>query len=249
MAVRVLIVDDEPVTCETLGDVLEARGYIVDKAASGEEALKKMKRGGFEVALVDLKMPGMDGLSAYKEMRKIDRNLRIVLMTAYALESWVVLALKLGADGILYKPFDPDIVVRNILSKDVIEIYQGYFSVIWNRLKPIVGVANLVAILRDILSESASQEGSLLAHLQVSGEGVSFEKLKKELGDSRPPKLREELRGLIAKTFVDLDKRDSKTFSQPLARDLGEQLKGKQRLKTKREREEFNYGQDNSDSR
>ena len=227
MAVRVLIVDDEPVTCETLGDVLEARGYIVDKAASGDEALKKVKEGGFEVALVDLKMPGMDGISTYKEMRKIDPNLRIVLMTAYSLESWVVLALKLGADGVLYKPFDPDIVVRNILSKDVIEIYQGYFGIIWNRLKPIVGVTNLVTILRDVLSKSASQEGSLLAHLQVSGEGVSFEKLKKELGDSRPRKLREELRGLISKTFGDLDKMDSKTLSQPLTRDLGKELKGK----------------------
>ncbi len=227
MAAKVLIVDDEPVTRETIGDVLEAKGYIVDKAGSGDEALKKVKEGGFEVALVDLKMPGMDGISAYKEMRKIDPNLRIVLMTAYSLESWVVLALKLGADGVLYKPFDPDIVVRNILSKDVIEIYQGYFGVIWNRLKPIVGVTNLVTILRDVLSKSASQEGSLLAHLQVSGEGVSFKKLKKELGDSRPPKLREELRGLIANTFDALDERDSKILSQPLTRDLGKELKGK----------------------
>ncbi len=235
MAVRVLIVDDEPVTCETLGDVLEARGYIVDKAASGDEALKKVKEGGFEVALVDLKMPGMDGISTYKEMRKIDPNLRIVLMTAYSLESWVVLALKLGADGVLYKPFDPDIVVRNILSEDVIEIYQGYFDVIWNRLKPIVGVTNLVTILRGVLSKSASQEGSLLARLQVSGEGVSFEKLKKELGDSRPCKLREELRGLIAKTFDDLDKMDSKVLSQPLTRDLGKELKGKKHQNTKGE--------------
>lgn len=235
MAARVLIVDDEPVTCETLGDVLEARGYIVDKAASGEEALKKIKPGGFEVALVDLKMPGMDGISTYKEMRRIDPNLRIVLMTAYSLESWVVLALKLGADGVLYKPFDPDIVVRNILSKDVIEVYEGYFDVIWNRLKPIVGVTNLVTILRGILSKSASQEGSLLAHLQVSGEGVSFEKLKKELGDSRPSRLREELRGLIANTFDALDARDSKILSQPLTRDLGKELKGKKHQNTKRE--------------
>lgn len=227
MAARILIVDDEPVTCETLGDVLEARGHIVDKATSGDEALKKIKRGGFEVALVDLKMPGMDGISTYKEMRKVDRDLRIILMTAYALESSVVLALKLGADGVLYKPFDPDIVVRNILSKDVIEIYQGYFGIIWNRLKPIVGVTNLIAILRGILSKSASQKGSLLAHLQISGEGVSFKKLKKELGDRRPPKLREELRGLIANTFDVLDERDSKILSQPLTRDLGKELKGK----------------------
>ena len=168
-------------------------------------------------------------------MRKIDPNLRIVLMTAYSLESWVVLALKLGADGVLYKPFDPDIVIRNILSKDVIEIYQGYFDVIWNRLKPIVGVTNLVTILRGVLSKSASQEGSLLAHLQVSGEGVSFEKLKKELGDRRPPKLREELRGLIANTFDVLDERDSKILSQPLTRDLGKELKAKKYQNTKGE--------------
>ena len=78
MAVRVLIVDDEPVTCETLGDVLEAKGYRVDKVTSGKEALEKIKQGGFEVALVDIRMPGMDGISVFREMRKIDCNLRVV---------------------------------------------------------------------------------------------------------------------------------------------------------------------------
>jgi len=105
---RVLIVDDEEIVRESLGGWLEKDGYQVTSAPDGRTAVERMKSERWNVMLVDLKMPGMDGLQVLEEARKLQPDAAVILMTAYATVDTAVQAMKLGAFDYLVKPFDPE---------------------------------------------------------------------------------------------------------------------------------------------
>ncbi|MBM4464604.1 MAG: response regulator [Chloroflexi bacterium] len=102
----ILIVDDDGGMCETLSDIIEERGYCTTIALDGHEALEKVKEMDFDVILMDIKMPGMDGVEAFKQIKRIQPETAVVMMTAYAVEDRIREALREGAYGVLYKPFD-----------------------------------------------------------------------------------------------------------------------------------------------
>ncbi len=105
---RVLVVDDEEIVRESLGGWLEKDGSAVASAADGRSAVERMKSEGWNVVLVDLKMPGMDGLQVLEEARKLQPDAAVIMMTAYATVDTAVAAMKLGAFDYLIKPFDPE---------------------------------------------------------------------------------------------------------------------------------------------
>jgi DNA-binding NtrC family response regulator len=105
---RVLIVDDEEIVRESLGGWLEKDGYLVAAAPDGRSAVERMKGESWNVVLVDLKMPGMDGLQVLEEARKLQPDAAVIIMTAYATVDTAVTAMKLGAFDYLIKPFDPE---------------------------------------------------------------------------------------------------------------------------------------------
>jgi DNA-binding NtrC family response regulator len=105
---RVLVVDDEEIVRESLGGWLEKDGYLVASAPDGRSAVERMKGEGWNVVLVDLKMPGMDGLQVLEEARKLQPDAAVIMMTAYATVDTAVAAMKLGAFDYLIKPFDPE---------------------------------------------------------------------------------------------------------------------------------------------
>ena len=105
---RVLVVDDEEIVRESLGGWLEKDGYLVASAPDGRSAVERMKAEGWNVVLVDLKMPGMDGLQVLEEARKLQPDAAVIMMTAYATVDTAVAAMKLGAFDYLIKPFDPE---------------------------------------------------------------------------------------------------------------------------------------------
>jgi DNA-binding NtrC family response regulator len=106
--VSILIVDDEPVVRDSLGKWFEEEGYAVDTACSARDALLKLPRQRWDLAVLDIKMPGMDGLDLQRKMREIDPELTVVIMTGYASVETAVRALKEGAYDYITKPFDPD---------------------------------------------------------------------------------------------------------------------------------------------
>ncbi len=106
--VGILIVDDEPVVRDSLGKWFEEEGYTVETASSARDALLKLPRQRWDLAVVDIKMPGMDGLDLQRKMHEIDPELTIVIMTGYASVETAVRALKDGAYDYITKPFDPD---------------------------------------------------------------------------------------------------------------------------------------------
>jgi len=115
---RILIVDDELSVRGSLAEWFKEDGFLVETAEDGQAALRAMERGPYDIVLLDLKMPGMDGISVQKRIRVIDPEASIIILTAYASVQTAVEALKLGAFDYVTKPVDPDDLsnlVRNAL--------------------------------------------------------------------------------------------------------------------------------------
>ncbi len=105
---RVLIVDDEEIVRESLAGWLEKDGYTVGTAPDATTAIARIEKEPWSVLLVDMKMPGIDGLEVLKRARDIRPAPTTVIMTAYATVETAVAAIKLGAHDYLVKPFDPE---------------------------------------------------------------------------------------------------------------------------------------------
>lgn len=103
---RLLIVDDDPSMLHTTALVLEGLGYAVDVAKDGPTAIEKARQAAFDVILMDIKMPLMDGVQTYKQIKAIHPEAAVIMMTAYAVEDLVAEALQEGACGVIYKPLD-----------------------------------------------------------------------------------------------------------------------------------------------
>jgi len=104
----ILIVDDEAIVRESLGAWFRQDGHHVDAAESAREALRLAAQKHYDIALLDIKMPGMDGLELQTRLAAAAPELTIILMTAYASVDSAVKAMKAGAYDYVVKPFDPD---------------------------------------------------------------------------------------------------------------------------------------------
>jgi DNA-binding NtrC family response regulator len=111
---NLLIVDDEAIVRDSLGKWFSEEGYDVTVARSAQEALAKMAERHMDLALVDIKMPGTDGVELQKRMHEIDPELIVIIMTGYASVETAVTALKNGAYDYISKPFDPDDIAHTI---------------------------------------------------------------------------------------------------------------------------------------
>ena len=105
---KILITDDEKIVRESLLHWFEEDGYIVEAAASGEDALSNFEKGKYDLVLTDMKMPGLSGLELLKKIKEIDENCIVILITAYASVPSAIKALKDGAYDYVTKPIDPD---------------------------------------------------------------------------------------------------------------------------------------------
>jgi DNA-binding NtrC family response regulator len=103
---RILVVDDDVDTCRNLSDILTDLGYRVDTAHDGLGALELVKRNRYDVALLDYKMPGMDGLTLYREIKRLRAGTVAIVVTAYAGGTTADEALAAGAWQVLAKPVD-----------------------------------------------------------------------------------------------------------------------------------------------
>jgi len=102
----ILLVDDEPDLVQTLLDVLKLKGYEVEAAYSGLEALDKVKRKSFDCVMADIKMPKMDGIKLCRAIKEIQPELPVVFLTGCGTLDMITKAEKAGAITTLIKPFD-----------------------------------------------------------------------------------------------------------------------------------------------
>jgi two-component system response regulator RegX3 len=102
---RLLLVEDEPGLQLTLSDRLTAEGYAVETAADGDTAIRRGGGEPFDVIVLDVMLPGRDGFAICDEVRKVDRDLAIIMLTAKTSDEDIVNGLALGADDYVAKPF------------------------------------------------------------------------------------------------------------------------------------------------
>jgi len=102
---KILIVDDSPLVCEMFSNTLCKKGYETTTANDGESALKKLNSEGFQVMLLDLVLPGVNGMDVLRECRKNNHEICIIVVTSYGSEATAVEAIQEGADDYVVKDF------------------------------------------------------------------------------------------------------------------------------------------------
>jgi DNA-binding NtrC family response regulator len=98
----------------TLGGILEDKGHNVVMVENGYQAIEAVKKTLFDVIFIDIKMPGINGVQTFREIKKIDRKAVVIMMTAYSVEDLLKEALEEGAYATVYKPFDVDKIIAII---------------------------------------------------------------------------------------------------------------------------------------
>lgn len=159
--VKVLIVDDDRRMVKTISDILKVKGYEAAEAYTGKEAVKKVKSDNPDCVLMDIKMPGMNGVEALKMIKDVSPGLPVVLMSAYATEELTEEAKQQGAYTVLNKPVD-------------IQMVLSFLSLVRKEESVLIvdDDANFCRTLRDILEsrgyrvETEDDPGRVLTHME-----------------------------------------------------------------------------------
>ncbi len=109
---EILVVDDDRDMCRMISSILKEEGYKVDKAYDGEQAIKKAKARGYNLMLLDYKLPDIDGINVLKEIQRIKTSLKVIMISAYGSPSIKSMAKKLRVYRFLDKPFDLNRLVK-----------------------------------------------------------------------------------------------------------------------------------------
>lgn len=217
MAVRVLIVDDDARLFELLESYLAQNGIVAESARDGVRALSLLGAGGYDAVLLDIMMPGMDGLSVLRKIRD-GSDLPVIMLTAKGDETDRVVGLELGADDYLPKPFSPRellarlrAVVRRSQTREVRQklAVSGVSVDLESRRVECKGASvELTGLEFDVLVALIQRAGRVVprsALLELAGRNdvnvsdrtvdVHVSHLRKKLGDD-PPRLIRTVRGV-----------------------------------------------------
>ncbi|HSM12483.1 MAG TPA: sigma-54 dependent transcriptional regulator [Thermoanaerobaculia bacterium] len=186
----ILIVDDEPIVQQSLGDWFRQDGFQVDTASNGKEALRVAAERQHDIALIDIKMPGIDGLELQERLAREVPDLTIIVMTAYASIESAVRALKAGAYDYITKPFDPDelshLVHRAIehrsLRSENARLKEQLASV--SGASPLVGTSAGMRHVLELVDAVAESDATVL----VRGESGTGKELVARAIHSRSPR-------------------------------------------------------------
>jgi DNA-binding NtrC family response regulator len=173
---HILIVDDEEIVRESLSGWLEKDGYTVSTAPDGPTALERVREGAWSILLVDLKMPGMDGLQVLEAARKLQPDAAVVMITAYATVETAVKAIKLGATDYIVKPFDPEelsVMIQRIVGQQAMVRENAILRKALRRDFQFHDIVSRSAVMQRSLdlARSAAQTSSTVLVLGESGTG------------------------------------------------------------------------------
>jgi DNA-binding NtrC family response regulator len=168
LPLSILVVDDEPIVVQSLGDWFRQDGHTVDTAQSAREALKLVAEKDYDLAFLDIKMPGVDGIELQARLSAVKPDMTVIIMTAYASVETAVKALKAGAYDYISKPFDPEelsLLVRRAAEHRSIRSENVRLR---ERLEaeaaptPIVGVSAAIRRVHDLIAAVAGTEATVL---------------------------------------------------------------------------------------
>ncbi|MEK6193914.1 MAG: sigma-54 dependent transcriptional regulator, partial [Deltaproteobacteria bacterium] len=161
----ILIVDDEPSIRNSLGGLLSDEGFEVLTAANGYEALKAMDKDSPDLVLLDIWMPGIDGIETLKEIKKSNPYIQVIIITGHGTVDTAVKATKLGAFDLIQKPLSIDKVIlsiNNALNFRRLEEENRYLRKKTLEKHSITGNSPLVAQLRNQINTVAPTDSSVL---------------------------------------------------------------------------------------
>jgi len=167
--IKVLVVDDDEVISQNLKRLLEKSGYLADTAYTGEEALRKIREDNFDLALIDLLLPDIDGLKLLLEVKRISPITAIIIITAFGTIPNAVEAIKRGAADYITKPFR----MNELLST----------------IKKVIEERKIIKLDTNILSALSHPIRRNVASLLVKHRRMKFTDLAKAVGVKDPPLL------------------------------------------------------------
>jgi CheY-like chemotaxis protein len=166
-----LVVDDDPSIHELIGAMLAGKGWELDRANSGEEALARLNAHAYDLVLSDILMPGMDGLTLLGHMRNRDPNARIVVMTVKNTSSHILESLRHQATAYIAKPFDRDLLLGTLENALSTTVHQDDIKVIsdkpnWISLEircKLTTAERLTQFMRELPSDLKPEEREQIA--------------------------------------------------------------------------------------
>ncbi|MBI4012377.1 MAG: sigma-54-dependent Fis family transcriptional regulator, partial [Candidatus Rokubacteria bacterium] len=174
LAARALVVDDDPDLCEALGDRLRGLGFQVTAAGSGGEALRLVREDPPLIVLLDLVLPGMDGMAVLEAIRREEPEVVVIVITAHGTIARAVEAMKKGAYDFVTKPFDPrhlEIVLGKALERQALRDANALLtSEVGDRYAAIVGESSGMQAVLDVARRAAPSSATVLL-LGESGTG------------------------------------------------------------------------------
>jgi two-component system nitrogen regulation response regulator NtrX len=165
MTHRILIVDDEPGVRSALGGVLRDEGYLVEAVGSAEECLERATRQPFDVIVLDIWLPGMDGLATLARLRERGVDAQVVIISGHGNIESAVRAIKLGAFDFVEKPLSLEktvLVVRNAIRQRSLEAENRDLRARVDRRLTMVGESHAMAQLREQIAMAAPTNGRVL---------------------------------------------------------------------------------------
>ncbi len=167
MKSTILIVDDEPGVRAALGGVLRDEGYVVEAVATGEECLERVTRLGVDLILLDVWLPGLDGLATFQRLRERHVDAQVVLISGHGNIESAVRAIKMGAFDFVEKPLSLDktvLVVANALRQRRLEAENKALRARVDRQQTMVGESRVVRQLREQIAMAAPTNGRVLIY-------------------------------------------------------------------------------------
>ena len=167
MKPTILVVDDEPGVRSSLSGVLKDEGYSVEAVASGEACLERVTRGGIDLIVLDVWLPGMDGLATLQRLRERQVDSQVVLISGHGNIESAVRAIKLGAFDFVEKPLSLDktvLVVRNALRQRRLEDENRALRARVDRTHTMVGESQVIRDLREQVAIAAPTNGRVLIY-------------------------------------------------------------------------------------
>ncbi len=162
---RILVVDDEQANRQVLARILAREGYEVEQAEDGRQALDRLRSGGIELVLTDLKMPGMDGLELLQAVRALDQDVELIVMTAYGTVEAAVGAMKDGAYDFITKPLrrvELVTTVRKALEKRHLTAENRRLRARLEETDEVIGRSPAMRRLLEEIEQVAPSEASVL---------------------------------------------------------------------------------------
>ena len=177
---NILVIDDEEIMREILETLLTREGYQVRLASNAAEGLELARTQPFDAAIVDMMMPGMDGISALDEIKKIDDDLPVLMITAFASVENAISAMKRGAFDYITKPFKNDevlVVLRNALAQRRLvaenRALRQNLQAHQNRFGEIIGRSPRMRQVFDLIMQAAPSRTTIL----INGESGTGKEL------------------------------------------------------------------------